>query len=117
MNPLDSIILSALNYFAKRYDLLDFSIVLISETDLLKGGFVLAVFWAVWFQKDTNQQQNRVRLVSVLLGSLLALLCSRVLALVLPFRERPLRSATIDFQIPTALDEAALRSPCLNRRF
>jgi len=117
MNPLDSIILSALNYFAKRYDLLDFSIVLIAETDLLKGEFVLAVFWAVWFQKDTNQQQNRVRLVSVLLGSLLTLLCSRVLALVLPFRERPLRSATIDFQIPTALDEAALSSPCLNRRF
>lgn len=108
MNPLDSIILSALNHFANRSDLLDFSIVVIAETDLLKGGVVLAVFWAVWFQRDANQKQNRTRLVSALLGSFLALLCCRVLALMLPFRERPLHSAAIDLQIPDALDVEAL---------
>ena len=108
MNPLDSIILSALNHFANRSDLLDFSIVVIAETDLLKGGVVLAVFWAVWFQRDANQKQNRTRLVSALFGSFLALLCCRVLALMLPFRERPLHSAVIDLQIPDALDVEAL---------
>ncbi len=108
MNPLDSTILSVLNQFANKSQLFDFSAVLIAETDLLKGGFVLAVFWAVWFQTSADQKRNQIRLVSVLLASFVALVCCRFLALTLPFRERPLHAAGIDFQVPDALDEEAL---------
>ena len=61
---------------------------------------VLVICW-YWFKKTSKQQHNRQILVETVLCSLSAIFIGRVLALTLPFRERPylnheLNVSTID---------------------
>jgi membrane-associated phospholipid phosphatase len=95
----DRAVCAFINHAARRWEWLDRANVVISESDLIKGGVVLAIFWAMWFRHQTARE----RLLAGLGGSLLALSIARLLAYVLPIRQRPLLEPDMHFVPPLGL--------------
>lgn len=58
---------------------------------LVKGAVPAAVFWYLWFSEQ-DQRDRRLRLISTLLTTVIAIAIGRLLANMLPFRTRPLAS-------------------------
>ena len=103
MNLFDAALMRAVNLASQRLEYFDRAVVFLSDSDLLKGGAVVAVIWAVWFYREENQEKNRACLLSGILGSLWALLIARVLAHALPLRIRPLLDPEMHFRPPIGL--------------
>lgn len=57
---------------------------------LLKSGPILCVLWYFWFLDDEKQEDRRSLIIAVLAGTFFGLLVSRSLALLLPYRARPI---------------------------
>lgn len=69
---------------------------------LLEGGVILTCYWWFWFARpEGRRQDNRRTIIAALIGVLLALAASRVLASVLPFRVRPMYVAGIGYRAPS----------------
>jgi membrane-associated phospholipid phosphatase len=65
---------------------------LMSQADLnhlFKGGVYLAALWCLWFRPSQDLAKRRTAIVSVLAGMALALIVARSVALMAPFRLRP----------------------------
>lgn len=108
MNIFDSTILSYLNNFSRLSWTFDTSILNLSENILLKGGLLAATLWWGWFRSDKNQWHDREHIISILLSCLVAIALSRVLALVLPFRLRPMHHVGLDFLLPYGVEKTWL---------
>jgi undecaprenyl-diphosphatase len=70
-----------------------------SRDDLTKGAVIMAAYWGLWFTAGTRQSA-REKIVSAVIGALISLVVSRVLASALPFRVRPLYQTDIGFISP-----------------
>jgi undecaprenyl-diphosphatase len=66
---------------------------------LLKGGVICAIFWGAWFENSKQQRERRTILLSTFFGATASLVIARAIALLAPFRERPIR-AFPNFQLP-----------------
>lgn len=100
MNIFDSSVLDFVNHFSRLSWSLDLAVVFISGNDLLKGGVLLALFWWGWFKECEIRPHVRMHLISTLFSCFLAMLLARVLALLLPFRFRPLHDEAVEFLAP-----------------
>jgi|KBSSwiStaDraftv2_1062776.scaffolds.fasta_scaffold135302_2 undecaprenyl-diphosphatase len=69
---------------------------------------ILAMCW-LWFKPHPRQAQRREMLLETLVMSIVGLFIARGLALMLPFRERPLADLELSLNIPTSL-ETGLRT-------
>ena len=105
MNGFDHAIVSFVNQFARRWPTFDAIVVFLSDSDLIKGGVVVAVIWWAWFYRKGELRTNRSYLLSAIFGSLVALFFARVLAHVLPLRIRPLLDPSLHFRVPFGLPE------------
>ena len=103
MNSLDGAITLFVNRFAQRSAGFDQIIVIISNSDLIKGAVVLGVFWAAWFFAKGDIERNRRLLLSAIFGSLLSLLIARILAHEAPLRLRPVLDTALHFRPPIGL--------------
>jgi len=66
------------------------------ESDnLLKGGLFLAMYAALWFRVGPDQEHWRRTILAILTGTLLALVVSRTIADIFPFRLRPMFDLTL----------------------
>ena len=83
-----------------------------STNKLTKGGVLILLFWWAWFRSSTNQSQNlgQRNLTATLIGCLIATLLARFLALVLPFRYRPIHEAGLEFELPFGVTANSLES-------
>jgi undecaprenyl-diphosphatase len=97
MNFFDSFILTFLNQFAHRWYALDSAMVFLAENSLVKGGFIAAVLWWIWFDLQDRSRHEEI-LISTLAASAVAVLAARALALALPFSTRPLYDPDLHFQ-------------------
>ncbi len=106
MNFFDKNIILFFNQFSQQSWLLDRAINFIAGNDLFKGGLFMAVIWWLWFNRDQGGQtrKNRETLLATLGGVCISLVVARSLALVLPFRERPMAVAELAFKVPAGLD-------------
>lgn len=100
MNSFDSSIISFLNEFAHRSVLFDTGVYMLSENYLLKGGVIVALIWWSWFRPTNHRREGRQYLLWGLVACLLSVIVARSLAHTLPFRERPMRVAALNFQQP-----------------
>jgi PAP2 superfamily protein len=105
MNGFDQAIMSFLNRAAQVSPGFDQVVVFLSNSDLVKGGAVVAVLWAAWFRQGGEQKKNRAFLLSGVLGSLGALLIARVIAHAAPMRLRPVMNPQLNFRPPTGLPD------------
>lgn len=108
MNPFDTGILHFLNRFAHRSWIFDRIIVSLASDTLLKGGLAMTVFWWLWFRRRQTADEERRILLFGVLASFAGVLLARALALLLPFRLRPLHDPLIHFQVPYTLDPKRL---------
>jgi undecaprenyl-diphosphatase len=108
MNKFDFTIIHFFNQFAQRSWLADGLISNLSENQLLKGAFIMAIFWWAWYREAPAKTRDREFLLSGIIVSSAALLIARALALSLPFRERPLQDPALHFRVPFGVDQRTL---------
>ena len=61
------------------------------ESDtLLKTGPVISLLWYFWFCSDGDQRERRTTILTILSGTFVALVVTRLLATLTPFRTRPM---------------------------
>jgi membrane-associated phospholipid phosphatase len=69
---------------------------------LFKGGLFLAAYWWYWFiGGDERRRNNRRVIVGAIVGALVALICARALAEIMPFRVRPMYAVGIGYHAPS----------------
>jgi len=82
---------------------------MISGNDLLKGGVIVTLHLVgVGFGRSANQADDRRYLICGILASLVAVLIARGLAIMLPFRPRPMTCGGIHFQTPFGSSDGGL---------
>jgi undecaprenyl-diphosphatase len=100
MNPFDSSIITFLNSFARHSRGFDSFVYLLTGNDLLKGGIIVALLWWAWFRGAGDKTDTREQLLCSIFASMTAVLLARTLAMLLPFRNRPMTVAALHFQTP-----------------
>lgn len=110
MNFFDSTIIEFINRFSRLSWAVDSTVYFISINYLVKGGVLLVIFWWGWFKANKNQAYVRLHLISTLFSCVIAMILARVLALLLPFRLRPLHEEGLDFLLPYGMSPTALES-------
>jgi len=60
------------------------------NSNLLKGGLFLAAYWHFWFRAGPDRDRRRRAIIAIVAGALFALVASRTIADLLPFRTRPM---------------------------
>jgi undecaprenyl-diphosphatase len=107
MNHFDITIISFLNQFSQLSWTVDSTVKFISENHLIKGAVLLTIFWWGWFRVNKYQPLVQVHLVSTLFNCFIAMVLARSLALLLPFRLRPLHDGGLDFILPYGMELTA----------
>src|SRR3954454_2515739 len=97
MQGFDHAIIFFCNQFAHISSSFDNTVVFFSNSDLMKGGVMFAGFYYAWFARATDVRLNRSRLLSALLGIVVALAIARYLAQALPHRQRPILNPALNF--------------------
>jgi len=78
-----------------------------AANNLLTGGVFLAAYWYLWFRPSLDRDKCRRAIIAVIVGSLLAIVVVRAVAIVVPFRIRPIYDPTVahpSYSIPPVLD-------------
>ena len=108
MNGFDSTILSFLNTFVHRSWIFYAVLVVLEGNRLLKGGLIMALFCWAWIKLGEDGRKNREILLYGMLVCAPAVLLARGLALMLPFRVRPLHNPELHYRLAYTLDPNAL---------
>jgi undecaprenyl-diphosphatase len=92
MNIFDTSIIAFLNDASHRALSIDKIMMTLVDFQLLKGGFVFAVIWGLWFRRtdDLTKARTREQIIATLLACFFSLCFARLLAFNLPFRIRPM---------------------------
>lgn len=104
MNSFDTIIIGFLNSYSQLSFAVDKFITIASDQSLIKGGIFATIVWLLWFNKH-RLYNTRGYLLTTLASSTIAIVIGRVLALILPFRLRPLHNPHIVFIIPFTMSK------------
>jgi len=99
MNGFDTAVLGFFNQFAQRSWAVDSLIMMISDSDALKGYLSLPLIWWAWF-RGPHREDHRQTVLLTILAAFAAMAVARVLQLVLPYRARPVHTAGLDFTLP-----------------
>jgi undecaprenyl-diphosphatase len=110
MNGFDGIIIEFFNGFARRSQTFDTWMYLLGDIQLLKGGIVIAILWALWFASDKEEIVARTRktILATFFGVVSALFLGKIIALSLPFRLRPIGNPAIHFLPPFGVTKAVI---------
>jgi undecaprenyl-diphosphatase len=111
MNFFDSSIINFFNKFSQQSWVFDNISSFLAGNNLVKGGIFTIAIWWLWFKTfKTNEEKSdvRERIISIILSCLTAVLLARTLALLLPYRERPLHEVALNFILPFGMDSSAL---------
>ena len=108
MNSFDAGIIHFLNAFANRSPALDSLLVVMSHNLLLQGGVIVVLFWWALVQVRKKGPNERELLLFGLFASVFAVFVARILALALPFRQRPLFNPLLDFKPPYSMNANGL---------
>ena len=99
MNGFDTAVLGFFNQVAQRSWAVDSLIMMISDSDALKGYLSLPLIWWAWFRAP-HREDHRQTVLLTILAAFAAMAIARVLQLVLPYRARPVHTAGLDFTLP-----------------
>lgn len=113
VNPFDSYIIHFLNQFAQQSHFRDYFIDTVSTNRLITTAFLASILWWAWFRNDGNRNgpeqqaalsEDRKIVISGVILCMLSIFAARAFAVMLPFRERPLRNPALHFRLPFGLD-------------
>jgi membrane-associated phospholipid phosphatase len=75
-----------------------------SGNNLLKGGILISLLWYFWFNSKNEEIKAREKVLKTFIAAITALFLGRVLALILPFRARPILNP--NFYFPEGSDNS-----------
>jgi undecaprenyl-diphosphatase len=101
---IDLAILRWMNGYARHYFLLDRGVVVISNADLLNGGFFFSYLWWLWFSKTGMSRDNRGEVLRIFVGIIASLTVARAVQIFLSGRNRPIDDPSIGFVVPYGAD-------------
>lgn len=105
---MDKVILDWVNGYAAQSEKFDNFVSFIAINPLVKGVPIAALFLFFWFLPRTGQTHTRIRLISLLGISVVAIAVGRMAALLLPYRPRPLHAEALDLQLPLSISPETL---------
>ena len=108
MNGFDLWIIHLINSFSHRSWIFDAIIVQIANNGFIDGGILMAMFWWAWVEHGNKNPEKREILAVNLFVTALAVVLARLLALILPYRERPFSDPLLHFQAPYTSNPATL---------
>jgi undecaprenyl-diphosphatase len=108
MNWFDQSIIHFVNSFARRSWIADAITVEISKSNFVDGAVLMAMVWWAWVEFGKRYPEKREILAANLGICALAVVTARVLALSLPYRERPLHELQLNFTAPYTSSSNAL---------
>lgn len=108
LHQLDLLILEFLNSFAQRSWLFDQVVSAFESETLFKGGIMTALLWWAWFRESSRKETERAILVAGTIAAIISLAVCRILAYVLPYRERPVFVPELHFKLPLGVDPSRL---------
>jgi len=108
MNNFDTGIVRFLNEFSQQSPVFDHVVAYLGDSNLLKGGIIVALLWMLWLRPGDDIEQRRRTILRTLTGCAVAILVARGLAVLLPFRSRPLHDDNLSFALPLGFDPRAL---------
>jgi undecaprenyl-diphosphatase len=97
-----------LNGFVGSSVSFDHGMVYLSDSNLFKLTPLILVLWGFWFKKQDNNQELKCLILRGLIGCLAAMFLARALALLLPFRVRPIYNPELALRIPDTLPHGLL---------
>src|ERR1700709_816607 len=103
ITQLASRLFRAINQWSGYYGPLDRLIWF--QDNIFKSGLMMAAYWWFWFVPEA-QRERRHAIIWTFLGTTIALVVARALALSLPLRIRPMYTDGIDYHSPLVLDPA-----------
>jgi membrane-associated phospholipid phosphatase len=110
-NSFDAGIVKFFNQFAHRWHGFDIAVHDVEEYNLLKAAPIVTLLWVAFFLKGGGTREIQDRQSKVLATVPLAIfgvVLARILAVVLPFRERPFRTVALHFQLPYGIKHGTL---------
>lgn len=96
----DAAVIHAVNDLARRSPLLDRLIGGLEGDPLLKGGVMVAMLWGAWFRESTRKAADRAVILTGVAAAIASILTARILALSLPFRQRPISTPELHMLPP-----------------
>jgi membrane-associated phospholipid phosphatase len=103
-SSMDAQVVSFCSGLLGRFPVLDDLALLVVKNDLVKGGILVAILWWLWAQPGPDQARRKEIVVGMMAAALAAAAVSRAIAVLLPFRARPMHSAEFGFPVARALD-------------
>lgn len=100
MNFFDYNIITYVNQASQHSWFFDNFITLLAGNRLLKGGVLVIIIWWAWFKSEKHQSYIREHIMLTLFSCVVATILSRALALILPFRLKPLEVESLNFLLP-----------------
>jgi membrane-associated phospholipid phosphatase len=108
VHNFDSWILHSLNGFSQKSRLLDHAVGGFEGDPLLKGGVMAAFLWWAWFRGGDQSERDRAAIVAGTAAAIPSILAARLLAICLPFRQRPIYTPDLHFVPPYGSESASL---------
>jgi undecaprenyl-diphosphatase len=102
INDFDSAIIGFFNQFAQASSKFDALVLIIAESNMIKGAIFAMLLWWAWFYQGNNKR-IRGQVIAIQLGCIIAMITTRAISLIVPFRLRPVNEENLDFQIPYGL--------------
>jgi undecaprenyl-diphosphatase len=110
-NSFDVGILTYVNQLGNRWSWLTPTARVFTDHNLLKDGPIVLLLWFAFFPRQTSPEETleaRRKIAATVCLALFGVVLARVLAMVLPFRERPLRTTEAHFVAPHILSAQVL---------
>ena len=108
MNFFDSTIIQFLNKFSHHSWVFDSTLTFLADNNLVKGGIFTIIIWWIWFKNSDDQVDIREHIIAIILSCFVAMVLARILSVSLPYRERPLHEAALNFVLPYGIKSTAL---------
>jgi undecaprenyl-diphosphatase len=101
MFGIDDHIIRWCNALAHKSELVDSTLYFISDTNLLKGGVIVAlIMWAWYLGEGDARKRNRILLLTMLVAAFGAMFTARGLVHILPHRLRPVVDFAQGYHFP-----------------
>ena len=99
MNAFYHAVLVYMNGFLGQSATFDMALYALGDNILVQGLVPATALWYLWFRdtQPNRQREIRERILAVLFAAIVLVLLARVLALVLPFRDRPMSDPTLAY--------------------
>ncbi len=95
MNPIDAWVFSILSKYNFHSAVLNGLIYHVMDSDMVKGGMVIAILWWVWFSRSHAQPETRRIVVASFIAAFVSVFVAKLLEHGIPARPRPINNPLV----------------------